>query len=170
MQRLNDECPQNYINYNITSDNPNLEVENFESWHTKLVKSYFPSKSKCISSKRLKMPWVTNRVMKLIDKKHKVFILLKCRLMTYPAFKTYSNILQIVLKRLKREYFINKFKNNSNDCKITWKLMNNVLGQKMKHAMKEMSINDSLTSAPKKTADNFVDYFASIPLNIQAKL
>ena len=107
------------------------------------------------------MPWVTDRIMKLIDKKHKLFILLKRRLITYQVFKAYSNLLQIVLKRLKREYFINIFRNSSNDSKTTWKLINNVLGQKKKHAIKEMSINDSLISDPKIIADNFVEYLAT---------
>ena len=65
------------------------------------------------------MPWVTKNVWKLVHKKHKMFICLKRKQISYEYFNAYSQLLKFCLEKLKANYFVNKFSNDKNDSKKT---------------------------------------------------
>lgn len=164
------ECTPKYENYKLDTNDVHIETEKFINFNNSLIKKYFPIKTKVISIKRLKMPWITDRILKLITKKHKLFLLLKRHQIPYNVFKAYSSLLNKLIKRVKREYYIQKFETASTDSKETWKLINNILGRKKRSEISELDIEGNIITDEKQLAENFVDFFASIPIDAQSKL
>ncbi len=77
---------------------------------------YFPIKFKNASINRLTKPWINIQAMNFINKKHKLFIALKRKLISYGFFKAFTAVLKIYLKRLKTLYYrynFNVFKHDS---------------------------------------------------------
>ena len=170
--RFNDVKAQLFINYAIDeNENVNTAFKKFNDWIQTLLNKYFPIRTKQITVKRLNMPWITDRVIKLIDKKHKLFRLLKLKIISYPFFNAYAKLLKILLSKLKQRYFSKKFSEHKADSKKTWELINIIYGKGKKRRVKTIKLqNDSITSDAKKIADEFNSYFSSIPISTQSKL
>lgn len=157
------ETRMDYENYTIESNDIDLEINRFINWNRSLINRFFPIKIKCISLKRVKAPWITSKIIKLINKKHKLFILLKRNIIPYYIFKSFSNILQTLLKRLRYEHFKRKFEQTS-DSKKTWGVINDILGRKGKYKeIKEMLIDGISTSDQQEIGRKFCEYFCDLP-------
>lgn len=48
------------------------------------------------------------------------------------AYKTYSNILNNLIKKSKKAYFSSRFEENKGNLKMTWKLIGNIISRKTK--------------------------------------
>ena len=158
--------------YTISSNNVDLEVIKFEAWIQKMLDNYFPIKTKFLSSKRIKMPWLNNDVIQLITKKHKMFRALKNGLISYRTFKAYAKLLSLLLDRLRTLYFQRKFISCQNDSGKMWKSINNILGKPKKKSMVNTIKNsDGLVIEDKEhIAIEFNKYFNTIPTVTQSKL
>ena len=144
---------------------PQVEFNRLLRFLKSVLNRFFPIKSKQISLKRINMPWLNSRVIKLINKKHKLFLALKRGYITYNYFKYYSNLLAHLIQRLKKDYFKFKFLNVANDSKKNWDLINMVYGRKKKRTIKLIKLpNNSTTSDKQVIAEVFNDYFSNIPV------
>ncbi len=61
------------------------------------------------------MPWLNSEILQLINKKHKLFIALKKGLVSYFKYKSYAQILKMLLDRLRMLYFKKKFESVKNE-------------------------------------------------------
>jgi hypothetical protein len=158
--------------YNIDSDDVNLELIRFEAWTQKILDRYFPIKTKFLSNKRIKMPWINNEILELINKKHKLFKSLKHYLIPYSVYKAYSNLLRMLLDRLRKLYFKRKFESCQNNSGKVWKSINQVMGRNKKGSTVKQIVNsEGQTVTEKKAiATEFNNYFNNIPSKTQAKL
>ena len=93
-----------FINSIRNLNDPNYVSEKIQSWLLHLVDKYFPTKTKHISKKRLDMPWLTDDIIACIDNKHKLFIALKERRITYAVFSFYCKSLKILLNIVEKRY------------------------------------------------------------------
>ncbi len=116
------------LNSNIMDD----ELDRFQTWLNNLCDRYFPYKTKFMSLKRINMPWISDKVIKLIDAKHKLFINLKKGIISYKVFSAFSKLLKILIYKLRKNDFRRKFSSYKNDAKNMWKNLNDVLGRSRK--------------------------------------
>ena len=115
------------------------------------------------------MNWVSKRVLKLIDKKHKLYIYYKRNRIPYEVYKAYANLLSIVLERLRKSYYKRKL-TNSNESK-TWSVINEILGRDRKFkTIKEIQVDGETVTETKIISQKFCEHFASIPITTQSKL
>ena len=163
-------APALYNNYEIKSNNIDDEINAFLNFNNNVIKRFFPTKVKYISTKRLKMPWITKRILKLINKKHKLFICYKRDQIPFEVYKAYAHILAIVLKRIRESYYKNRL-NQPNDCRKTWSVINEILGRDRKYsAIKEILLNGEFVTDTEVISQQFCEYFSSIPIQTQNKL
>jgi hypothetical protein len=166
------EAPTLYGNYTIIdSNNVDLEMSRFIDWNHSLIKRFFPTKIKHISLNRLKTPWINKRILKLINKKHKLFTLLKYKVIPYIIYKAFSNLLDTILTRMRREYYKDKFQRTS-DSRKTWRVINEILGRngQGKQIIKEIIIDGETNSDQSSMAQAFNEYFCQIPIKTQNNL
>ena len=97
-----------FNSYSIAPGDVNEEFDRFNSWLDRLLDKYFPYKVKYLSLKRLKMPWINDEILALINVKHKLFIDVKRNYVPYRIFCAYSKLLKLLLERLRIAYFKRK--------------------------------------------------------------
>ncbi len=124
--------------YGLLSNNVKCEIDRFETWIQNILDKYFSIKTKFLSAKRIKMPWVNGEIIQLINKKHKLFSALKKGLVSYLKYKSYAQILKMLLVRLRVLYFKRKFESVKNDSGKMWKIIGDVIGKTLKKSYRPM--------------------------------
>lgn len=151
----------------IPMNNVNNAFKTVETKFKNIANEFFPIKHKSISVKRLSMPWLTSKLIKCINKKHKWLTLLKRHIITYESFKTYSTLLNNVLSIAERQYYRNSLSQSRGDHRKHWNIVNKLLGRNSKKCITEMKINDEITDNPETISNYINEYFISIPHIVQ---
>ena len=86
-----------------------------------------PVKTKTLSPKSLKCPWITIEIKSHIRKKDAYAKLCKNGKIPKPLFNKYRNFVTTLIRKSKFEYFQKKFNSTKDDIKATWKTINNIL-------------------------------------------
>lgn len=80
-------------------------------------------------------------------------------------FNSYKKNLTWVCNKSKKLYFINKFQENKNNCKNTWKIINNMMNKKSKENVTKI-IHNNLEFQSENMANEFNKYFTNIAPNL----
>lgn len=141
----------------------------FDAFHKKLQVAITNSQFEVTGSKnyicKLK-PWMNNYICLKIKTKNKLFEKVKLhpnnsKLLKF--FKSYRNKLQVEIRNLRISYYENIFKKYSGDSKRTWRLLNEVTGQKVKNvAVTNLEVNGIILSDKKVICNEFNEFFLSI--------
>jgi hypothetical protein len=153
-----------------------------------------PTKKRKITKYNTKhSPWITQGLLNSIktrDRLYRQFIKTKSESPSYQNKKDKLHDHKILLKKLlrktKKDYYTDQFTKFSNDCKNTWKLLNQVAGRKalnkgapstFKQIMfgpkEESKQNDPLYihyTTNKSIAEEFNNYFANVGPNLFQKI
>ena len=144
-------------------DNINSQWDSFINHVDKLYRVCFPLKTKIISEKRLKNPWITDSTLQKIRKKSENYRLLKIGLMSLVDHNREKNRLNKEIKRDKNIYFQNLFNNIRNDMKKSWKTLRSILGVKnKKEGISQIFENDKTDDGKQITLNRFNNFFSSI--------
>ncbi len=151
------------------------------------MKIFQPKQSKLINNTK-QSPWITQGLLNSIRKRDILYKKLIKTKSTSPSYnkkkETLDNhnvILKKLLRKTKREYYTNEFQKFSNDCKNTWKLLNEVTGRKSKktelpcyfkkiintteYEKLEIKLTDDKT-----IANEFNVYFANVGTSLSSKI
>ncbi|XP_033116597.1 uncharacterized protein LOC117116632, partial [Anneissia japonica] len=117
------------------------------------------------SKKSARKSWINKHLLKRINKKCRLYCKWKkdgtnSSKIAYVKFK---NKLTIALRYAKKNYFLNKFKEVTNDCKATWKVIKNILNSDIKSKsseIKEINFNGKLIQDFREISHIFNNYFA----------
>ena len=86
-----------------------------------------PIKTKNISVKDQKKPWITSEIKESIKKRQNIYLLYRRNLMSKREYNAYRNKVNDQIRSSKRNYFHCLFYNMKNYIKKTWSTINNVL-------------------------------------------
>lgn len=120
----------------IDSEELNITTSNILDSITTMVDCHVPFKQ--LSKRKQKTrekPWLTKSKMyyiKIKQKLYKLHILEALNLEKKDKYKRYSNILNNIVKNLKRQYLILQFEMNKTNLKTTWKLIENLIKRNTK--------------------------------------
>ena len=93
----------------------------------KIARKAFPIKTKQLSEKRIKAPWLTKNMIKCIRKKHGLFSLYKAEKISYEIYKNFSKILSKTISLAKALYERNSFKSSSGNPRAIWNRINSLM-------------------------------------------
>ena len=82
-----------------------------------------PIKSKCIALKSYCSPCINNTLRDSIKEKHKLYNLCQEDPNFVPLYKEQRNLVSNKIKQAKMQCYNDKFNNNLNDAKSTWKVL-----------------------------------------------
>ena len=187
------EKPHTYRKINIESlDTLNADLENadwskvyhehdperaydlFCEIFIELYNKHLPVQTNKSGKRQSKKPWVTRELLKLIDKKNRCYK----RYITSPLdtnyvkYKKLRNKVTSSLRRAKKDYYFKKFDSIKHNSKLTWKLINTVLGKQKVTPNREQIFthNDAVINNPSEIAESFNEYFVQIGSNISSSL
>ena len=137
----------------------------FEMTLRDLYDKHFPLQLKHqIQQKKLK-PWMTETLLKSVRHKNKLYK----RFLHKPSeahgkeYRQFRNKLNAHIKKVKRDYYQEKFSAVKNDIKCTWKVINSMIGKRKDDGEEtQMKCNGSLTDNSLDIANTFNCYFTGI--------
>ena len=133
-------------------------------------------------------PWITQGLLNSIRKRDNLYKKLLKTKKESPSYtrkrdtlNTHNAILKKILRKTKRDYYANEFQRFTNDCKTTWKLLNEITGRKSKKSelpsyfKKTISTKDFENLEIKleddqTIANEFNAYFANVGSSLASKI
>lgn len=122
-----------------------------------------PLMYKEVSLKRLMKPWITDRLIASIKRKHELFLEYKNGSTHFEVYNTFKNTLLSDLRRSKTNYIKNKFYACRGDIKKTWNMVNKLIGgEKTKPVVALIDDRNIKQINPLTISNMFCDYFSSV--------
>ena len=147
----------------LSSDDVNQNFKTFEDKCNAIYNEIFPIKTKFISDKRLKTPWISQAVLNSIKRKNILFNYFKIGSVPSEDYKKYRNTLNKVINTAKKDYYIMQFTNFKNNTKKIWEkikeLKNYCLDKKFTEYIK---LNNKNITDKIEIANSFNKYYANI--------
>ena len=192
INKLTDLMQQTQFEHELTI-NPNINQQKLSDIIETSLKE-IPSKKVKITKYNTKhSPWITQGLLNSIKKRdslYKQFIKTKPESPSYEIkkikLKDHKILLKKLLRKTKQKYYSTQFEKFSNDCKNTWKLLNQVAGRKATK-MELPSIFKQVIAGPKEEnrqndpleiiydsnqsiANEFNRYFANVGPDLSDKI
>ena len=120
---------RNLVNELSNFTDPTKRFEIIERFLKVMCDRYFPIKKKKISCKRYKAPWLNSRLIKLINKKHKLFKEFKSRKLSLDQFRLYCRGLKRLLFKVEARYHRNRLYKTKSNPKKKWAYINKMMGR-----------------------------------------
>ena len=157
---LCNDLPDMIEQLNLQLINPNDCTPFFLNWLTNIFNRYFPIKTKQLSLKRLKAPWMTDALLACIKKKHKYFSMVKRGLLSRQFYNKYKNLLTLVIRKSKQRYIHNSFVRTEGNTSKMWKIINDLMS-KSKSSLPVSMRNDNncIVNEPKQVANTLNKFF-----------
>jgi hypothetical protein len=163
------------INWNQVIESQSCE-DAYNTFHTicsNIYESAFPLKNIKKFKQNPTKPWITRGVIAACHKKNKLYL----NFIKYPTkyndsqFKKYRNRLNQIIRTAKIHYFHNKFDEQKDNIKETWKLIKSLLNKKKTNTEASRFIyNNRVINDKKEIADKFNEYFTNIGPNLSQKI
>ena len=144
-------------NFQLSPCNPNENANNFIGGIISNLNTNLPIIEKIEKIKNLNTPWITSRLVKMIDKKHRIFKNHCNNLISYDDYKIFRNLVTKALVLAKKIYLSEKFLNASQ--KESWKIINNLKSNNQKSQNITLKLNNNLTLDTNSISAAFIDYF-----------
>jgi hypothetical protein len=171
IQLLLDNLPHFIEQLQLDSLNPNQCVPTLIGWLSRLFKQFFPIKTKTISLRRFKAPWITDELLVCIKKKHKYFSMFKRGILNKRFYNKYKNLLTFALRKSKQRYFQDSFVVADKDATKMWKIINNFMNNKKKSSFDGIRLNDnSIVTDSNNIASALNDSFVNVAMNLRSEL
>ena len=153
-----------------------LNIDDQFSIFTNILKNKYekhcPIKSKTISDKQLKNPWITREIKTILDEKHRLRKLAhnNPNPENKSRYTNYNNFLNDKIKTSKDNYLNRKFETDRNDPKKTWKHINRLIKTNLRSKNIELKVNGTLINNPIQVAEKFNEYFSTIAAELDGSI
>ena len=127
---LKEQCKNTNWENIINSSDTNDAFNNFSDKIAELFEETCPFKEKRVKIKELINPWMTNGLKKSSKRKQNLYNkFLKSRsIVDEINYKNYKYMFQKLLNKSKSLYYSNKLVKHGNDCRKSWQIINEVIG------------------------------------------
>ena len=153
------------------SDDVNVSYRSFVNRFVSLYDECIPKKliTKCKNSKTPKLPWITNALLKCINRKNRLYktSLNKPTDTNISKYKTYRNKLNISLRLAKQNHSLQE--KEKHNMKNTWNILNSVL-RSSKKTLGGFVDGNKIFSDSKEIANEFNNFFANIGPSLAASI
>ena len=128
----------------VKSNNVNDYAQNFINSLNKLYQNSFPLKTKMVTQKYFKNPWLTKEIKKLTDARSSYHKLLLLGLVSPENYSVYRNRVTSILRKCKESYYQNCFRRNSDNIKGTWKLIRKICNGHNDKSISKINFNNTI--------------------------
>ena len=153
----------------ISQENVNESLNNLDKILLDELNKCCPIKTKYISPREQKNPWINSEVKSLIKRRENYHKLYLGRKMTKVEYNRFRNYVTNRIRITKKNYFTNLFNNLKNDIKKTWNSINKLLkpgkSLKKKH-IKSILFNGVIHTDPQSIANSLNTHFSTAGASI----
>ena len=140
----------------------NTAFSNFIETFITIYDKVFPITVKNIKQKDLDKPWVNEIFLRRMDIRDKLYKASVKKIIPRKIYNDFRNLLNKQLNEAKELYFENKFKENENNIKKTWSVINNVLKPKTKKGKVTITDDNNISIDDDNVPNSFIEYFTTI--------
>ena len=133
---------------------------------TRLNNKYFQIRTKFLSKKRLRSPWVTSSIIQCIKKKHRWYRLMKNNIITRRSYEKCCKSLRNILRMAEESFHVHRFKSLGNDSKRNWRILNSLLGNLQNSISNYFTIGNEKVYDETIICEEFGRYFIENPKKI----
>ena len=152
------------VDWNVILCNGNINnnVDIFLKTLQSTFEICFPVCQKQIGNNRAKNPWITSGLMNSINEGHRRYKLYLNGLISIDNYKKYKNKLNLLIQKVKSEYYDLKFQNCKGNIKTTWKNINNLINRNKQKPCNKDTFNVGADD-PIDVVNLFNNYFVNSP-------
>lgn len=155
------------FNFVYRSTDVNTKTTWFNDTMLSLYNRHCPVRTKFLSTKKMLKPWVSNDIVREINKKHRLFKLHKQGIIPFHVYNQHKNRLSKLLLAAKHEFYSIKFKKNRSDIKKNWKVINSILNKNKKSIPASVLVDgDRELTCGQEISDHFSNFFSTIAGNL----
>ena len=144
-------------------DDVDEQFNAFQNYLNSTYKDCFPLKTKFISDKRMKKPWITESTMAKIKLKSTYYKQFRHGTISREAHNRLKNRLNKEINQDKKNYYKNLFTNSYNNKKNSWKTLHSLMGTNKKKSFADKIFSHVSTDSDKlQIVNKFNDFFANI--------
>ena len=131
----------------------------------------FPTKTKYVSLKSFRSPWITDKIKTIISYKSLCFNLLRNGLITRSENNLIKNKIKRIMDKTERKYYEIAFIKCKNNMKFTWNLLKslNIRGRGTTK-IEKIIWKDTEFTGDSNIADTFNEYFGTIAQDLQSQI
>ena len=151
----------------LNSENANTAFSIFSNIINQIFDETCPVTEVKLKPKELLNPWMTTSLKKSSKRKQKLYDkFLKTRSKQDELnYKTYKNLFQKLLKKVKTNYYSSQLKKYKSNTKKTWEIINEVTGRKKLPSdilPKSVNVNNTVVNKKKDICSEFNKYFVNV--------
>lgn len=158
--------------YAYESLNIDSQFELFYNIIKEKYEKYFPIKTKTISDKNIKKPWINRELKTCLDEKHRLRRLANSN--PSPVVKSryidYNNLLNDRIEAARQDYLNLKFETDIRNSKKTWKNINRLIKSNLKSKNLELKSNGAIIKNQIEVAEMFNEYFSTIAADLDSSI
>ena len=131
----------------------------------------FPLKTKFLSRKRLSKPWLSAALLTSIKNKSKYYKLSRIGHISRNFYARYRNHVTNLTREAKKRYYVQVFESNKKDMRKTWKTLKDLIGSGVgRERTRELLLNGRTVSDESTMAEEFNNYFANLPKELERNI
>ena len=161
------------INWNFIEviEDVDEQFNTFQNYVNNVFQHCFPLKTKFISDKRKRKPWITEETMAKIKQKSEYYKQYRNGLITKEENNRLKNRLNKEINRDKSNYYQSIFTNSKHNSKKSWKTLHSLLGTSGNKSSADKIFTELTTDTDKLATVNKVnEFFASIGSHLAEQL
>ena len=162
---------QNWTDINLGND-PNTMWSRWKSLLMECIDRHAPLRHKRVGNKR--SPWITNQLQREMRKRDylKQKAIREGNSQVWEQFKHARNHTNNLIKKAKREYFVNNFEANKSNPKKTWNLINQLSSRSSKKSVNisEIKTGTNVINISTELAETFNLHFSTVGKNLAAEI
>ena len=156
---------ENWANI-FNTDDVNICYDNFLNKFLQLFNEFCPVKQIKTSQNKVYKPWFTNGLKNACRKKNQLYakyLSSNCN-QALEKYKKYKNKLTKILRSCEKHYFDKILKEQSNNIRGTWKILNSIIGKNKvsKKYPEKFKQNNSIITNKKDISNGFNSFFVNI--------
>ena len=125
-----------------------------------------PIKTKTVSMKKMRKPWITNEILSQIRLRNAYSELWKINRLPTDYYRRHRNYVTNIIRIAKRQYYLTKFESVKSDIKKTWRVINSILkpswSNRSNTPIKTIICDDVIYTDPHAIAERMNEYFAGV--------
>ena len=169
-RKFNNELNQSEIKQVLNNNIAESAYEQFFSIFQSIYDISFPIKTKIITEKDLKKPWIHDTLIKRMKIRENLNKLYKKRRISRKIFTAFRNKVTTELRIAKAKYFEVQFEAHKNNIRKTWEVVNSVIKSKRVKSKISLTDEDGNYHEEHTIPSKFIEHFSSIPNQLASKI
>ena len=156
----------------LNDENCATSLSTFTEVLHEIYDSCCPIKTKTISPKSLKKPWINRKILRNIKTRQNYFTLYKQGRLSKENYNNFRNFVTNQIRASKRDYYFKLFEKFKNDTKSTWRAINKILNPAKSNkplSIKKLITENEILTENLDIANAFNNFFCNIGKEISEK-